>query len=361
MDKKDTTSSNSLIFGIVIVVAVILIGVFLFRNNQTGQDKDQNLDKVRLQLKWIKQAQFMGYLVADEMGYYKDEGIDIEIKPGGVGINPVDVLISGDADIAVAWTGNVLPAITKGENLVNFAQGLQKSALRLMAKKESKIKKPADIKGKKIGTWPGGNEIEPYAFIGAQGLDKDRDVELISQGFDMNQLLNDEIDLASAMIYNEYWLPIEEGYKESDFIVFDLEEEGVGMLQDALFVDQEYLDNNKDLLVRFLRATMKGWDYAITHLDEAVDMMGVDFTENDVTARDHQLLMAREIAKLFVADDATKRGLFYISKDKLQQTVDIATEFVEEVSGIDNLDDIYTMDIWNEAVKDIDFSNYSNI
>jgi NitT/TauT family transport system substrate-binding protein len=350
MEEQQNISSPNLTKVLFLVLLVVVGGYFLFTYVFNKPETEGEMDKVNLQLKWIEQAQFMGFLVADKQGYYEEEGIDIEILPGGVGINPVDVLISGDADVAVAWTGNVLPAISQGEDLVNIGQGMQRSAMRLMALKSSGIESPEDIAGKKIGTWPGGNELEPYAFIEMQGLDKDRDVTLVSQNFDMNQLLNEEIDLASAMIYNEYWLPIEAGYEESDFTVFDMEEEGAGMLQDALFVQREYLEGNEDLLVRFMRATIKGWEYAIANPEEAVELMELDFTLNDVTAKDHQVRMAQETAKLYNADDATTEGLFYINLDKLTQTVDIATEYIDEVSGI-NIDEIYTLDIWQKATE----------
>lgn len=346
---EEKNSSNSLLIGVILLL-LVAAGVYFLFLKDSPENEEEGKDTVTLQLKWIEQAQFMGFLVARELGYYEDEGIDIEILPGGVGINPIDVLIAGDADVAVAWTGNVLPAISQGEGLVNIGQGLQRSAMRLMALKESGIENPEDIEGKKIGTWPGGNELEPYAFIEMQGLDKDRDVTLVSQNFDMNQLLNGEIDLASAMIYNEYWLPIEQGYNEDDFTVFDMEEEGAGMLQDALFVKKDFLDNNEDLLVRFLRASIKGWEYAIANPEEAVDLMKLDFTANDVTAKDHQIRMAQETAKLYQSDDGASKGLFYINEEKLQQTVDIATEYIEEVKNID-ISKIYTLSIWEKAIQ----------
>lgn len=346
---EEKNSSSSLLIGVILLL-LVAAGVYFLFLKDSPENEEEGRDTVTLQLKWIEQAQFMGFLVARELGYYEDEGIDIEILPGGVGINPIDVLIAGDADVAVAWTGNVLPAISQGEELVNIGQGLQRSAMRLMALKESGIENPEDIEGKKIGTWPGGNELEPYAFIEMQGLDKDRDVTLVSQNFDMNQLLNGEIDLASAMIYNEYWLPIEQGYNEDDFTVFDMEEEGAGMLQDALFVKKDFLDNNEDLLVRFLRASIKGWEYAIANPEEAVDLMKLDFTANDVTAKDHQIRMAQETAKLYQSDDGASKGLFYINEEKLQQTVDIATEYIEEVKNID-ISKIYTLSIWEKAIQ----------
>jgi len=346
---EEKNSSSSLIVGVILLL-LVAVGIYFLFLKDSPKDEEKGRDTVTLQLKWIEQAQFMGFLVARELGYYEDEDINIKILPGGVGINPIDVLIAGDADVAVAWTGNVLPAISQGEELVNIGQGLQRSGMRLMALKESGIESPKDIKGKKIGTWPGGNELEPYTFIEMQGFDKDRDVTLVSQNFDMNQLLNKEIDLASAMIYNEYWLPIEQGYSEDDFTVFDMEEEGAGMLQDALFVRKDFLDSNEDVLVRFLRASIRGWKYAIANPEEAVDLMKLDFTANDVTAKDHQIKMAQETAKLYQSDDGASRGLFYINKDKLQQTVDIATEYIDEVKDID-ISKIYTLSIWEKAIQ----------
>lgn len=341
-----------------LLIVVVVIGLFMyFSRRPSAPVTEKKMDTVRLQLKWVPQSQFAGYFVAKNKGFYEEEGINVEIKPGGVGINPVDVLIADGADIAIAWTGNVLPAITKGEDLVNIGQGMQKTGITLVAKKTSGIETPADIQGKRIGYWLGGNEVEPYAFIGKQGLDREADVVMVSQNFDMNQLLNDEIDLASAMKYNELELVYEAGYTPEQLTVFDLDQEGAGMLQDALFVKRTYLNDHTDLLVRFLRASMRGWDYAITHQEEAVDLIGMDFTENDVTARDHQVKSMKAMAKLYAADDALTKGLFYISRPKLESTVEIAETYVPEIKNI-TVDKIYTTAIWDEAIKTMKFSDY---
>jgi len=346
--------------GLVLILA-LAVGFWLFRADKVQKKETAaKKDKIRLQLKWVPQSQFAGYFVAKKNGYYDEENIDVEIKPGGVGINPVDVLIAGDVDVAIAWTANVLPAVSKGEDIVEIGQGLQKTGMTLVAKKSSGIEKPADIKGKRIGYWLGGNEIEPYAFIGKQGFDRENDVTMVSQGFDMNQLLNDEIDVASAMRYNELELVYESGLKPEELTVFDFDKEEVGMLQDALFVKREYMEKNKDLLVRFVRASMKGWDYAVTHQSEAVDSIGMDFAENSVTAKDHQLKSMKVMAGLFTADEGTTKGLFYISRPKLERTVKTVEKYVPEVKDI-NVDKIYTDEIWKEAVKGVKFSDYGKI
>lgn len=340
------------------LLVLLLAGFFINSRKTAPPPAAGKKDVVRLQLKWVPQAQFAGYFAAKAKGFYDAENIEVQIKPGGVGINPVDALITKDADIAVAWTGNVLPAISKGEDLVNIGQGLQKTGITLVAKKTSGVEKPGDITGKKIGYWLGGNEVEPYAFIGKQGLDREKDVTMVSQSFDMNQLLNDEIDVASAMRYNELELVYEAGLKPEDLTVFDLDQEGAGMLEDALFVRRDYLNTHKDLLVRFLRASMKGWDYAITHQDEAVNDIGMDFTENAVTAKAHQVKSMHVMGQLYAADDGTTKGLFYISPEKMEQTVKIAEQYVPDIKNVD-VNKIYTLDIWNEAVKGVKFANYS--
>jgi len=355
---ENETKTNNSIWPVLILIAVLVAGYFFFTAKKP-EEKPANAkkDKIRLQLKWVPQSQFAGYFAAKKQGYYDKENIDVEIKPGGVGINPVDVLIAGDVDVAIAWTANVLPAVSKGEDIVEIGQGLQRTGMTLVAKKASGVLKPADIKGKKIGYWLGGNEIEPYAFIGKQGFDREKDVTMVSQGFDMNQLLNDEIDVASAMRYNELELVYEAGNKPEDLTVFDFDKEGVGMLQDALFVKREYLEKNKDLLVRFLRASMKGWDWAVMNQEKAVDSIGMDFTENAVTAKAHQIKSMKVMAGLFTADEGTTKGLFYISKPKLENTVAIVEKYVPEVKNID-VNKIYTEEIWNEAVKGVTFSKY---
>ncbi|MEI7579090.1 MAG: ABC transporter substrate-binding protein [bacterium] len=363
MQEQKSSSTSMLVIGLVVVVLIGLGIVYLAKKSPDKKSADGKKDKIVLQLKWVPQAQFAGYFVADKKGYFADENLEVEVRAGGVGINPVDVLVAGDADVAVAWTGNVLPAIAKGEDIVNIGQGFQKSGMVLVAKKKSGINAPADIKSKKIGVWAGGNETEPFAFIAKQGLDRDKDVQIISQAFDMNQLFNDEIQLASAMTYNELELVYENGYKPEDLTVFNLDENGSGMLQDALFVKRDYLTNNKDILVRFLRASMKGWDYAVTHQEEAVDMIGMDFAANDVTARPHQIKSMAQVAKLTIADKGTSEGLFYIDQTKLANTVSIAENFVKEVKEGKKIDvnKIYTQEIWDEARKDVKFSDYKNL
>ena len=120
------------------------------------------VDKVTLQLKWVTQAQFAGYYVAADMGFYEEEGLDVEIKPGGPDIAPAQVIAGGEADVVLDWMPSALASREKGLSLVNIAQPFKSSGMMLTCRKDSGIQTPADFKGKTLGVWFFGNE---YPFL----------------------------------------------------------------------------------------------------------------------------------------------------------------------------------------------------
>src|SRR5215211_7547223 len=104
-------------------------------------------DKLTLQLKWVTQAQFGGYYVAKDKGFYEEEGLDVEIKPGGPDIAPPQIIAGGGADVIVDWMPSALATREKGVPLVNIAQAFNKSGMMLTCRKDSGVAKPADFKG----------------------------------------------------------------------------------------------------------------------------------------------------------------------------------------------------------------------
>ncbi|MEO0363730.1 MAG: ABC transporter substrate-binding protein, partial [Pseudomonadota bacterium] len=115
-------------------------------------------DKVTLQLKWVTQAQFAGYYVAQDKGFYEEEGLTVEIKPGGPDIAPAQVIAGGGADVVLDWMPSALASREKGLPLVNIAQPFKSSGMMLTCRKDSGIATPADFKGKTLGVWFFGNE-----------------------------------------------------------------------------------------------------------------------------------------------------------------------------------------------------------
>lgn len=175
-----------------------------------------------------------------------------------------------------------LAAREGGADLVNIAQIFQRSGTLMVSFKEKNITKVEDFKGKNVGSWLLGNEAELFAAMRKVGLDPEKDANIIKQNFDMSQLLNGEVDVAQAMIYNEYAQVLEtrnpktgELYKPEDLNVIDFNEVGTAMLQDGIMARESWLSQpgNEDIAVRFLRATFRGWIFCRDNFDECVQIV----------------------------------------------------------------------------------------
>lgn len=260
----------------------------------------QAADDVTLQLKWVTQAQFAGYYVAAAKGFYEEEGLNVTILPGGPDVAPTQVIAGGGADVVVDWMPSALAAREKGLALVNIAQPFKSSGMMLTCLKESGVATPADFKGKTLGVWFGGNEYPFLNWMNKLGLKTDgTDVTVLKQGFNVDPLLQKQAACVSTMTYNEYWQVIDAGVKPEDLVVFKYEDEGVATLEDGLYVMEDKLADPafEDKMVRFVRASMKGWKYAEANSDEAAMIV----LENDATGAQteaHQKRMMGEIAKL---------------------------------------------------------------
>ncbi|MGM0882681.1 MAG: ABC transporter substrate-binding protein [Bacillota bacterium] len=284
------------------------------------------LKKVKIQLKWVPQAQFAGIFVAKEKGFYEEEGLEVEIIPGGPDVVIEQQVVNGAADIGVTSFDSLLVNRDNGLPLVSVAQVLQKSSYRFVASKESGIDSPAKMKGKKVGMWTGSQQFQVLAFMEKNGLDPKKDVELVKQGFTMDQFFNKQLDVAVSTIYNEYHVVLESGVKEEDLYVYDFEDAGVGMLEDTLIVKDEWLKNNRDIAVKAIKATMKGWNYAIANQAESVDIVMSAVTEGSTT-KEHQTTMLMEMAKLVKPEGFTDAQVGSFVDDAVQRTVDIATKY----------------------------------
>jgi NitT/TauT family transport system substrate-binding protein len=265
-------------------------------------------DAVTLQLKWVAQAQFGGYYAALEKGFYEDEGLDVTIKPGGPDIAPEQVIAGGGADVIVDWMAGALAARDKGVPLVNIAQPFAKGGLEIACPAEGPIKQPTDFKGHTIGVWFYGNEYPFFAYMNKLGIPTDGGpdgVTVLKQSFDVQPLIQHQADCIHVMTYNEYGQLLEAGYKPDDLKIFNYSELGENMLEDGLYAMQDDLKDPafKDKMVRFVRASMKGWQYAVEHPDEAAGFV----IDNGGQNEEHQQYMAGEIAKLIgdgVLDEA---------------------------------------------------------
>ncbi len=256
-------------------------------------------DKVTLQLKWVAQGQFGGYYVAKDKGFYKEEGLDVEIKPGGPDIAPEQVIAGGGADVIVDWMGGALVAREKGVPLVNIAQPFAKSGLEMICPKDGPVKTDADFKGHTLGVWFFGNEYPFFAWMHKLGLPTEggKDgVTVLKQSFDVQPLVQKQADCISVMTYNEYWQAIDAGFKPEDLLVFNYSKLGNDLLEDGLYVNETKLKDPKfkETMEKFVRASMKGWKYAVENPDEAAGIV----VDNGGQDENHQKRMMGEVAKL---------------------------------------------------------------
>ena len=262
----------------------------------------QAADDVTLQLKWVTQAQFAGYYVALDKGFYSEEDLNVTIKPGGPDIAPTQVLAGGGADVTVDWMPSALAAREKGLAMVNIAQPFKSSGMMLTCRKDAGIETTADFADKTLGVWFFGNEFPFLSWMSKLGLATDGSaggVTVLKQGFTVDPILQGQAACVSTMTYNEYWQVIDAGLTPDDLQVFKYEDQGVATLEDGLYVLEDNLTDAafEDKMVRFVRASMKGWKYAEANPDEAADII----LENDgsgAQTEKHQRRMMREVAKL---------------------------------------------------------------
>jgi len=288
------------------------------------------LDEVRLQLQWAPQAQFAGYFAAQEQGYYEAAGLKVTFLAGGPDVIPQAVGSAADGpEFTISWVPKVLEARegTPASDLVDIAQVFQRSGTLSVSWKDSNIATPADFKGKKVGVWGFGNEFEVTAAAKKAGLAEGTDYTLGVQPFDMMLLLSKQVDVAEAMIYNEYAQVLEaknaatgELNKPTDLNVINYTDVGTAMLQDALFARASWLSQagNEDVATRFLKASFQGWIYCRAN---AADCVQYTVNAGSTLGAGHQAWMMNEINPLVWP---SPNGIGMMDPAEWQQSVDVA-------------------------------------
>jgi NitT/TauT family transport system substrate-binding protein len=293
----------------------------------TGTPASGGVKHVKLQLQWFYQAQFAGYIAAVDKGFYREQGLDVQLLEGGVDIVPQTVLAQGKADYAVAWVPKALASREQGANITDVGQIFARSGTYQVAFADSGITSPADFKGKKVGNWGFGNEFELFAGMTKAGLDPGKDVTLVQQQFDMQALLKKEIDVAQAMSYNEYAQLLEaknpatgQLYTPQDFTIVDWKTVGTSMLQDAVWAGTDKLADPtyQDQTVKFLVGTIKGWAYCRDKPEECRDMV---VAKGSKLGKSHQLWQTNEVNKLIWP---APNGIGLIDEAAWKRTVDLS-------------------------------------
>jgi NitT/TauT family transport system substrate-binding protein len=312
-------------------------------------------DSVTLQLKWVTQAQFAGYYAALEKGYYDAEGLDVTIKPGGPDIVPEQVVLGGQAEFGLNWLDNTLATRDQGGKIVNIAQVFTRSGMTEVAFKDSGIDSVDDLRGKKVGVWLGGNEHKLFAALTKNGIDPQKDVNIVAQPFDMNLLLNREVDAAAAMTYNELAQVLEqknpktnELYQLDELNVMKMSDLGTGALEDGVFVTEDWIadEKNQDIAKRFLKASFKGWVFCRDNQEECLQIV---LDNGPTLGEGHQRWQLNEINDLIWPTNDT--GIGVMNPDDFKITADIAKNY--KIIKQPATDDAYTTEFAEAAVNEL--------
>ena len=308
-------------------------------DGSTGGSPAGEAATVQLQLQWTPQAQFAGYYAAAEQGYYAEENLTVEFLPGGGDVVPQQVGSAPDGpEFTIAWVPKVLQAREAGSDLVQIAQMFQRAATLAVSWRDAGIEGPEDWVGKRIGAWPFGNELEVIATATLAGLTAGEDYTRVEQDFDMSELLaaydgceesdTDCVDVAEAMVYNEYAQLLEtenpetgELFTPDDLNVLNYNEHGTAMLQDALWARESWLaeEGNEDIAIRFLRASFRGWIYCRENPDDCVQY---SLDQGSLWGAGHLAWMMNEVNALIWP---SPNGIGILDEDALAQTIETAT------------------------------------
>src|SRR5215213_5607651 len=339
-------------FWVAAVLAGLVVGLAACGGDDEGGGGSDGsaTDKVTLQLKWVTQGQFAGYYAAQEEGYYDDENLDVTIRPGGPDIVPEQAVLGGQAEFGINWLDNTLATRDKGQNIVNIAQVFTRSGMTELTWKDSGLDTIPKLKGKKVGVWLGGNEHKLFAALNKNGLDPQKDVKIVAQPFDMNLLLNREVDAAAAMTYNELAQVLEtenpdtgDLYKLEDLNVMKMSDLGTGALEDGIFVREDWIsdEKNQDVAVRFLKASFKGWIYCRDNPDDCVQSV---LDAGPTLGEGHQAWQMNEVNKLIWPNDL---GVGIMNPPDFDNTAQIALDYkiIKSEAG----DDAYMTEFAEQA------------
>ena len=317
-----------------VTVALALVAVALplwaGLGNANTQPQTAKLDKVTFQLKGVTQAQFAGYYAAQTLGYYRQFGLDVTMKIGSPSITPETIVASGQADIGIDWLASLLATRDTGTKLVNIAQIFARSGMTELTWKDSGIDSIAAMRGKTVGVWCCGNQFELYAALTKHGMDPERQqgVKIFNQPFTMTDFLSRRIDAAAAMTYNELAQVLETKnpktgrlYTLKELNVFPLQKEGTAMLEDGLFAQESWVSGHRDVAMRFIAASDRGWIYCRDHVQECTNIVVQNGT---ALPAGHQLWQMNEINKLIWPSTT---GIGITNPAAFKQTAAIALKY----------------------------------
>jgi len=291
---------------------LFLFSIFLLQLNA------KDLKKITLQLSWFDQFQFAGYYIAKEKGFYEEAGFDVEIKPFEFGINIPKEVSDGKIDFAIGRETLILEKM-KNENIVALYALFQATPLILISTKESGINEIDDFKYKKIMTTiDDASEVSLKAMITSHKVRLD-ELIFLKHSHNINDLINKNTDVISAYISKA---PYELEQRKIPFNIFDPKKFGFDMYSDFLYTNQNLINNDINSVIAFKNASLKGWKYAYSNIEESVDLILSKYNSQKLK-KDELVYEAKELKKLS-----------YYNTDKLGEINSEKTQRIHDLYNI---------------------------
>lgn len=277
---------------IFILVSVLLISLSSFTQ----------LPKLTFTPHWLPQAQFAGYYVAKEKGFYENKGIDVTIKHPSASVMATEKLMNEEADIISLFLITAIAAKENGADLVNIGQLSQHSALLFVSKKEKGVKEIENLEGRKIGIWESGFDEIPKAMINRYELNVDW-VPILSS---VNLFLIGGIDAMTVMWYNEYDQIINSGVNADELCTIFFKDHGFDIPEDGIYCLNKTFLQRKGDLKKFVEATIEGWEYARDNKEETLEIvLDIMRKEYAPTNKAHQSWMLDRMLELVEPGEKT--------------------------------------------------------
>jgi NitT/TauT family transport system substrate-binding protein len=297
------------------------------------------LTPVRVQLQWSDQAQFAGFYSAKARRYFEAQGLAVKLIPGGPGINPIEVLQKGQADVAVGWLTSAWRLSEPGKSVTNIAQIFSDSALVLICRISLGIHTPSDVVGKQIGVWNVGDEVVVQGLLQHFGIDTEA-VELVEQRPDGQDLIAGRVPCVTAMNYNEYWSILKAGIDVSDLVVIDPGDYDVPHFEDGLYVMTERLQSPefRETMASLLLGLRRGW--ALSQQAPTLALESI-MQRNPLLDREHQQHMLQGVLRL-VDTEPTEFGLFDLG------AYDVVRQSKDTHGSVTAPSQLWTHSVWSE-------------
>lgn len=283
-------------------------------------------EKASIVLQWQPQAQFAGFFVAKDKGFYEEAGIDLTIIPGGPDILASEYLEAGKAQYATMFLSSALQR-RMTLPIVNIGQFVQDSALMLITLEKSGIKNVEDLDLKKVGLWANEFQIQPRALFRR----KEMKVTVVPQSSSLDLFLRGGVQAASGMWYNEYHTLLSYGLDESELKPFFFKDMGLNFPEDGIYCLEKAAREKPEMNKALVQATIRGWQYAFDHPDEALDSVMTRMEQARIPAnRTHQRWMLDRMKDIILGENGYAMGVLHKEDFDLVSGTLLETGFIDK-------------------------------